>query len=662
MKSSSVTILKNDLKRFWLLMVPYFLLFFSLLNDLRGVGRWTYNFAVEQGASAAELYQLAVERAAMFHQNILDVAELSVIFAAITGLIAAFVMFSYLYKNRPMGLFHVLPISREKLFLTHFISGLVWPLVVKGLVFLVIFLLEMGGRVSVTGSLLQWLAYSSLHFVFFYCLAVFCAVLVGNIAGLAVTFATLSFAIGLIQQAMEMLLGSVLLGFPGFEGVDWFRWLSPAQALTRGSQVDGGGHFGGNTWVGNISTDVWYETPVEVGVNRLVGWHIFIIYAAIGLGLAVAALLIYRKRHSETAGDFIAVRVLRRVFPYLLAIGAALVGGVFGFAVSRPGFPIWVYLGLVVGGLIGIYAAHVLLTKKFRVFGRMWRQAAVVAGVLILLLGTAHVDLFGFAGRIPEIDTVTTAHVRLSFEGTLTFEEPQNIAAVHALHQTIIRRGEGRQHNRGWDIGRAAGFYSSIHIGYTLQDGSEFWRKYLLPVWQAHEGNTETPTGQLEALIATPEAQNTQVAAFTDANISIELHWWGGDDDEMSEWVSGSLTLEYEEARALWENAILPDIQDGNIEMLHFGFSSRRLDIQRYQLHLSISISEIEETPRGIRHTTTRLHIDPTENATRTLAHLQELDVPLIPQPRRIYQDGDWVEETETTVTEITPRVVIEVE
>ena len=113
------------------------------------------------------------------------------------------------------------------------------------------------------------------------------------------------------------------------------------------------------------------------------------VYALVGLALAALALILYRRRRSETAGDVVAVGWLRPVFRYGVA-GALCPAGR-----PVPLLPVLVWLPageyydtlpmvvcLLAAGAIGYYGASMLLAKAFKVFRGSWKGPGHCAGGL----------------------------------------------------------------------------------------------------------------------------------------------------------------------------------------------------------------------------------------------------------------------------------------
>src|SRR5699024_11437436 len=102
--------------------------------------------------------------------------------------IGAMSFFSYLYSTRSAVMTASLPISRSCMFMTNFISGLVWLISAQVIAAIVTLIIELSFGVScVTLSAIgQWLLRSVMQSIFFFGFASFCAMLAGNLVVLPV--------------------------------------------------------------------------------------------------------------------------------------------------------------------------------------------------------------------------------------------------------------------------------------------------------------------------------------------------------------------------------------------------------------------------------------------------------------------------------------------
>ena len=127
---------------------------------------------------------------------ILDSGRIVCCLAVFAGALMAMAMLSWLYNPRTCGLVCSLPLKRETLWCTAFLTGLVPMLAAEVLVFLLL-LARFGAVPGVVHAYLRtWLAASALSTAGFYGFACFCGVLTGNVLILPAVYAVLGIAAG----------------------------------------------------------------------------------------------------------------------------------------------------------------------------------------------------------------------------------------------------------------------------------------------------------------------------------------------------------------------------------------------------------------------------------------------------------------------------------
>ena len=155
-------------------------------------------------------------------------------------------------------------------------------------------------------------------------------------------------------MVMVQLVNEVLRAFVfGYRYVDTLNtlgtWLSPVILFLEKLRVD-------RAW----DTDGNLERAVFQGLGY------GLIYALIGAALAAVALVLYRRRHLEGAGDVVTVRWVRPIFKYGMAFCFALALGLFLYLFFGYNLPqgAWTLLCLMVlCGAVGYFAAEMLLKK-----------------------------------------------------------------------------------------------------------------------------------------------------------------------------------------------------------------------------------------------------------------------------------------------------------
>ena len=314
------------------------------------------------------------------------------------ALVCAMLLFGDLFNARMCNALHALPLRRECWFSTNVISGLAFA-IVPNLLMTLIAIPLCAASIVIDGGLvpLYWLLGSTLQFIAFFGLAVFSIFCVGSRFAALVVYGILNFASVLVYVLVAAVYTPMLYGVHTSE-VPFLKFCPVVQLMTEGY----------------IHTEqLWAETypPQLMGGNFTLGenWGSLWIYAALGAVLIVAALLLYRKRHLESAGDFIAVKSLRPVFLviYTLCAGVAFFAFQRLFVGIHSGY-FWLYIGLAVGFFTGL----MLLERTVRVFRK--KNFALCAGLILIFALTTvatALDIFGIESWMPEKSEIKSVTV-----------------------------------------------------------------------------------------------------------------------------------------------------------------------------------------------------------------------------------------------------------
>lgn len=476
------------------------------------------------------------------------------------GVLCAMAVFSYLYSSRPVGLMHALPIRREGLFLTNYLSGLsffVLPILVVALLTLGAELYA-GHGVDLT-SLFLWGWCQCMVSLFFYSFAVFCAMFTGHILALPAFYGILNGLVFGLDALFRELARIFLFGFyTSYQLNPWVEWLTPTLCYIdrMGSTGSPNYHFTG-------------LLPVFV-------------YMLAGLVFTGLALLLYRRRHLETAGDVVAVSWLRPIFKYGVAFCSAVVIGTFLWSVFLPQVShsiLWSLLFfLLLTGALGYFIAEMLLCKSFRVFRQGWKGCLCFLVLLTLGVSTLEVDPIGFEVRVPQAQQVV--EVRLDtpsfapYDGASSpsvLRREEDIARLVELHQTIIDHqsqleSAERVSSHSYvsqqvgdymvDVETSGSFYFSFT--YLFRDGGTMRRSYRIPVDEELLADPTSPAAKLDALINAPGlAQQEYLSLYRSGDVltSVNLSTYTGADQIFSSGADTQLLLD----------AVLTDLEEGNL-------------------------------------------------------------------------------------------------
>ena len=584
---------KSLVKRFWPLMLVYLaVLLLSLPLQISSlIGRSWY--------------------AQQLNYEILCRASEGVVYSALAALFMAMAMFSHLYNKRDCGLINSLPLRRETTWLTACFTGLLPLLLCPVLTWLVSRLLFDGNAHISAAALGTWLQCILLANLAFYGLAVFCAMLTGNILAVPALFLALNLAAYGLEGIVRGILDRVVYGYA--TGTMLLSWLSPLMYMLSNVKASDG-------------LDDFYG-PIDssrVAFAELKGLPALTGYAMAGVVLLLLSLLLYRRRQMETAGDVLAVKPLRPIFRYCASLCAALLlPSIFmdtlGSRLAGLTLTLVLIALMLLGAAAGYYLAEMLLQKSFRVFRvRAWGILALWA-VLACLTLAFEFDLFGYERRIPALEEI--AEVQIPSIGRST-DDPEAIALCRQLHQRILDNKDHNENQSDKDSGRY------LHLRYTLKDGRELQRLYRVDNSKAwvDSGQSELPLAQqISQLESSRRLANMAEVPITaqsilrcnadvayldpnlpeDVNVSYEQTWISAD-----------------QAWELYETCILPDMDDSSL-----GTVWVYQDDSYYSLSSNITLSYLLTDPERQDNTDVYREyfaITVTMDAQRTLAWLEE--------------------------------------
>lgn len=351
------------------------------------------------------------------------------------GPILALTLFGYLCKPSECFMVHSLPIRRERLLLLHTIAGFL------------VYLIPMGLSIAGTRGLyaeedLARLGWCALEFALFFGTGVLCMLLTGRKLGAALLYILLEDLNGLIVAVLQTIYVPMLPGV--YLNTDMFYLNSTA-----------------------VITEIRYEYIT----GTKVGWLVAIV-CAVTLAVYGAALILYRRRDLEHAGDLVSVRWLDPVFAAISGFVGVFILEAF-VSITVDGVPVPV---LVLGLAMGYQAYHMLSARSARVFTKKILTGLVCLTVLVV--GSVYVtglDPFGRVHHIP--DTGEIESVRFSENvyaaDRYTTADPEQIAALTALHQDLL---EQMEENSGLPDYEG----DNVFLEYTLKNGKTVQRQYVI--------------------------------------------------------------------------------------------------------------------------------------------------------------------------------------
>ena len=523
-------IAKNLLHRCWPLWAAYLILLLLILP-----------FTLRQQAQGAYGY---VGQAPVLDHNVAWMAEEMILVSFGVSILAVMAMFSYLYNSRSCGMMNALPVTRTTMFFTAWLTGLL-PLLLCDLTAAALCLPFVAAKelsLRVLGTLLGVMVLSKLCF---YGFASLCAMLTGSLIILPLVYAVLSFTAYVAELATRFVLSKVIFGLAPDRLV--LGWLSPPVEMVRRC---------------TIVTDGMGEELTIRGLGAVA------VYGGAGLLLTVAAWLLYRRRQMETATDTVAIPVLRPVFKYCMAYGCGVLLAAFvhdallGSPLLGLRAALVTALAVLIGSLIGYFAAEMLIRKTVWVFRGSWKGWLIFAAAALLVIGTCEADLFGWEKSQPKAERITAA----TLNGT-EYTEPDSIRKILELQRSVV--AHKKQHETPAADRSGVGMVSgSVNLRYVLENGKVVTRCYYIQGTEWDAQDPDSDLAKLQTVMNLPEAQRYRSVSRVQVvpeNVVVFQADFDSYIPATGDYEHHSVRFTAKEAVDFYQNALLADLAENKV-------------------------------------------------------------------------------------------------
>ena len=349
----------------WILYTLYELLLpLRLFSFCRGVSSCTDDFLVQ------------------IEKTILGYARINAsLLPFLLGGLLAWVLFFWLFRAGTAYFYAALPVRRETLFLTNYLTGLLLCAAPALLSSLLLWAVGAGFGAAVFVPAMQVFTATMLGFLLFFSFAVLVCCVVGQMAAMPIVYVILNFTFFVLETIVRHLLFTFVYGMPYSQSSTMQSFAlhaTPVLGLLQGGF--------------RVQTD-WLERDGMYYMEyapRLEGWSYLGMLAVLGLVFALCAFLLLKHREMERSGDVIAVGWLRPVALYVFTIGCALVLGALMAELfsSNTSDNFWyVLLFSCAGAFLGYFTGKMLLHKTIHVFQSGWLGLGACCLVLLLAFG-----------------------------------------------------------------------------------------------------------------------------------------------------------------------------------------------------------------------------------------------------------------------------------
>lgn len=466
----------------WILYTLYELLLpLRLFSFCRGVSSCTDDFLVQ------------------IEKTILGYARINAsLLPFLLGGLLAWVLFFWLFRAGTAYFYAALPVRRETLFLTNYLTGLLLCAAPALLSSLLLWAVGAGFGAAVFVPAMQVFAATMLGFLLFFSFAVLVCCVVGQMAAMPIVYVILNFTFFVLEAIVRHLLFTFVYGMPYSQSSTMQSFAlhaTPVLGLLQGGF--------------RVATD-WAERDGMYYMEyapRLEGWGYLGALAALGLVFALCAFLLLKHREMERSGDVIAVGWLRPVALYVFTIGCALVLGALMAELfsSNTADNFWyVLLFLFMGAFVGYFAGKMLLQKTVHVFRSGWLGLGACCLALLLAFGAAEFDLFGYSRYLPERSAVQAAGLtHYQSNGLYTTQDDAFIQDVLNLHTAAVSEKSKQEHRRhAYQLG--IDYTEQFYITYRMTDGTLTERYYSIVYSEADLEDPDSLISRFSALYNSP--------------------------------------------------------------------------------------------------------------------------------------------------------------
>lgn len=466
----------------WILYTLYELLLpLRLFSFCRGVSSCTDDFLVQ------------------IEKTILGYARINAsLLPFLLGGLLAWVLFFWLFRAGTAYFYAALPVRRETLFLTNYLTGLLLCAAPALLSSLLLWAVGAGFGAAVFVPAMQVFTATMLGFLLFFLFAVLVCCVVGQMAAMPIVYVILNFTFFVLETIVRHLLFTFVYGMPYSQSSTMQSFAlhaTPVLGLLQGGF--------------RVQTD-WLERDGMYYMEyapRLEGWSYLGMLAVLGLVFALCAFLLLKHREMERSGDVIAVGWLRPVALYVFTIGCALVLGALMAELfsSNTSDNFWyVLLFSCAGAFVGYFAGKMLLQKTVHVFRSGWLGLGACCLALLLAFGAAEFDLFGYSRYLPERSAVQAAGLtHYQSNGLYTTQDDAFIQDVLNLHTAAVSEKSKQEHRRhAYQLG--TDYTEQFYITYRMTDGTLTERYYSIVYSEADLEDPDSLISRFSALYNSP--------------------------------------------------------------------------------------------------------------------------------------------------------------
>lgn len=424
-----------------------------------------------------------------FHyaSNLVTLPQIMSVVNLVYAAVVAQLLFGDLFNSRMCYPLHAFPVRRGNILAANTVAGMLFSLVPTAIMTILAVALTRDSVFADAWQIpLYGFAAANLQYLFFFGLSVFCVMCTGNRLAMVILYGLFNFGAGIAYWLIDTIYTPMLYGV-----VTPTRLAENLTPILRFSndplmEADNLGT------VRQLYQFNWEDAVAHFTVTDR--WTALLIWAGVGIVFFLLAMVLYRKRDLECAGDALAFKKLEPVFRALVAVvSACFAYGVVSVFIGYMEDETQGYLFLAAGLVVGWFACQMLIDRSTRVFQfKNWLRLAALTGVLTLSLVLTHYDVLGIAEWQPDVDQIRSIQFGGRYTSNIELTEKEDILRVlqmqrEALEERLTQDGPYVQAADGsyvynidsnsylldktqWEITDCR-FVSRMQIEYVLKSG-----------------------------------------------------------------------------------------------------------------------------------------------------------------------------------------------
>ncbi len=507
LRSLFFKLMREDLKRkIWAIGLAFLSFFFWMpVNAAMSVSdlQQTYERWLTNGTTFGE----GVTAESRYAERLLDIVgstiglenALTIISISAAAIIMALTGFMFLHSRKQVDFYHSIPVRRELLFAVKYLNGI---LIVLSM-YLLNMVLAMGvlamNHVEFSVLLPTGLIAFAVHasgFLVNYGLMTIAVMLTGNffisILGGIVLFAYIPAVIALGQGLMYLFFETINL-----------RGVNLEQMMVNGSPI--------SYYINVVVEGAGMDLEKYGSLMDSVGWMFLV-----GAVMAVVALVLYKKRSSESAGKSMAFVLTKAPIKILLVVPITIASSVLFWNIYYS--LAWAVFGFVIGLVVTHCIVEIIYHFEFtKLFSNLHHMGFSAIAALVII-AVFRFDLIGYDSYKPSESEFVSASIHASnlqdnhnYGLPYSYENNGNTHTswrylsmneyvaenmkftdyeiVSTLADAGILYAEQVKEDRyaNYDREDAGGFWTALEVGYTLQNGKTIYRNYRVNVAELRE-------------------------------------------------------------------------------------------------------------------------------------------------------------------------------